>query len=44
MVSKLLPQRLFGLGLVEVGWRRAGVTPLLLWARDDGVQGGQGGA
>jgi hypothetical protein len=32
MVSKLLPQCLLGLGLVEVGRRRAGVLPLLLRA------------
>jgi hypothetical protein len=30
VVSELLPQRLLGLGLVEMGRRRAGVTPLLL--------------
>jgi hypothetical protein len=42
MISKFLPQRLLGLGLVEVGRRRAGVALLLLWARDDGVRGGQG--
>jgi hypothetical protein len=29
VVSKLLPQFLFGLGLIEVGQRCAGVTPLL---------------
>jgi hypothetical protein len=40
VVSKFLPQRLLGLGLVEVGRRRAGVTPFLLWARDNGVRGG----
>jgi hypothetical protein len=44
VASKLLPQRLFGLGLVEVGRRCAGVTPLPLWARDNGVRGGQGSA
>jgi hypothetical protein len=44
VVSKFLPQRLLGLGLVEVGQQRAGVTPLLLWARDDGVRGGEGSA
>jgi hypothetical protein len=26
VVSKLLPQRLLGLGLVEVGWRRTGTA------------------
>jgi hypothetical protein len=30
VVSEFLPQRLLGLGVVEVGWRRADVTPLLL--------------
>jgi hypothetical protein len=44
VVSKILPQRVLGLGLVEVGRRRAGLTPLLLWACDDGVRGRQGGA
>jgi hypothetical protein len=30
VVSKLLPQGLLSLGLVEVDWRRAGGLPLLL--------------
>jgi hypothetical protein len=42
VVPKLLPQRLLGLGLVEMGRRRAGVTPSLLWARDGDIRGGQG--
>jgi hypothetical protein len=29
VISKLLPQRLLGLGLVKMSWQRAGVTPLL---------------
>jgi hypothetical protein len=37
MVLKFLPQRLLGLGIIKVGRRRAGVPPLLLWARDNGV-------
>jgi hypothetical protein len=44
VVLKFLPQRLLGLSLVEVGRRRAGVPPLLSWARDDGVRGRRGGA
>jgi hypothetical protein len=44
MVSKLLPQRLLGLGLVEMGWRCTGVTLILLLARDDSVRGGQDSA
>jgi hypothetical protein len=44
VVSKFLPQRLLGLSLVEVSRRRAGVTLLLLWARNDGVRGGKGSA
>jgi hypothetical protein len=30
VVSKLLPQGLLGLGLIEVGWRRTGGLPPLL--------------
>jgi hypothetical protein len=41
VVSKLLPQRLHGLGIVEVDRRRAGVLPLLLWARDGDIWGRQ---
>jgi hypothetical protein len=44
VVSKFLSQCLLRLGLIEVGRRRAGVTPLLLWAHDDGVWGGRGSA
>jgi hypothetical protein len=44
VVSKFLPQRLLGLSLVKVGRRHAGVTLLLLWARDDDVRGGKGSA
>jgi hypothetical protein len=42
VVSKFLPQCLLGLGLIEVGRRRADVTSLLLWAHDDGIWGGRG--
>jgi hypothetical protein len=38
-----LPQRLLGLGLIEVGRRCAGVLPLLLRARHGDVWGGQTG-
>jgi hypothetical protein len=41
VVSKLMPQRLLGLGLVEMSRRRAGVTPLLLRVPDDDIRGGQ---
>jgi hypothetical protein len=41
VVSKLLPPRLLGLGIVEVGRRRAGMLPLLLRVRDGDVWGGQ---
>jgi hypothetical protein len=37
VISKLLPQRLLNLGLVEVGWRRTGWLPLLLQARHGGI-------
>jgi hypothetical protein len=40
VVSKFLPQRLIGLGLVKVGRRRAGMPSLLLWARNNGVWSG----
>jgi hypothetical protein len=43
VVSKFLPQRLLGLGLVKVGRRHTCVTPLLLRAHDDGVWGRQSG-
>jgi hypothetical protein len=42
MVSKLLPQHLLSLGLIEMGQRRASVTPRLLWVCDSDVGGGQG--
>jgi hypothetical protein len=44
MVSRFLPQRLFGLGLLKMSWRRAGMTPLLLWGHDDDVRHGQDSA
>jgi hypothetical protein len=44
VVSKLLPQRLLGLGLVEVGLRRTGGLPLLLQVRHCGIWGGEAGA
>jgi hypothetical protein len=44
MVTELLPQRLLGLGLVEVGRRRADVVPLLLRARCRAIRGEKGGA
>jgi hypothetical protein len=44
MVSKLLPQRLLGLGLIEMRRRRIDVIPLLLWGRDDDIRGGQDSA
>jgi hypothetical protein len=37
VVSKLLPQRLLSLGIVEVGQWHAGVLPLLLWAHDGDI-------
>jgi hypothetical protein len=43
VVAELLPQRLLGLGLIEVGRRCAGVLPLLLRARHGDVWGGQTG-
>jgi hypothetical protein len=43
MVSKLLPQGLLGLGLVEIGWRRTGGLPLLLQAHHAGIWGGDTG-
>jgi hypothetical protein len=42
VVPKLLPQHLLGLGLVEMGRRRASVAQLLLRVRDDNVRGGRG--
>jgi hypothetical protein len=44
VVSKLLPQGLLGLGLVEIGWRRAGGLPLLLRAYHCDIWGGEAGA
>jgi hypothetical protein len=44
VVSKLSPQCLLGLGIIEVGRRRAGVLPLLLRAHDGDIWGGQDGA
>jgi hypothetical protein len=43
MVMELLPQRLLGLGLIEVGRQCTGVLPLLLRARDGDAWGGQAG-
>jgi hypothetical protein len=40
VVSKFLPQRLFGLGLVKMSRRRAGNTSLLLWGRNNDVRCG----
>jgi hypothetical protein len=37
VVPKLLPRRLLGLGLVEVGQRRAAGLPLLLQAHHGGI-------
>jgi hypothetical protein len=39
-----LPQCLLSLGLIKVGWRRAGVPLLLLRARNGDIWGGQAGA
>jgi hypothetical protein len=44
MVSKFLPQRLLGLGLVEVGRRHVGGLPLPLQACHGGIWGGEAGA
>jgi hypothetical protein len=44
MVLKLLPQGLLGLGLVEVGWRRAGGLPLLLQAHHGSIWGEEANA
>jgi hypothetical protein len=44
MVLKLLPQGLLGLGLVEVGWRRAGGLPLLLQSHHGGIWGEEANA
>jgi hypothetical protein len=44
VVSKLLPQGLLGLGLIEVGWRCAGGLPLLLQAHHDCIWGREAGA
>jgi hypothetical protein len=41
VVMELLPQRLLGLGLIEVGRRCTGVLPLRLRARNGDVWGGQ---
>jgi hypothetical protein len=41
VVPKLLPQRLLGLGLVEMGCRRAGALQLLLRVRDGNVRSGR---
>jgi hypothetical protein len=41
VVSKLLPQCLLGLGIVQVGRLRTGVLPLLLGACDGDILGGQ---
>jgi hypothetical protein len=44
VVSKLLPQPLLSLGIIEVGRRRAGVLPLLSRARHGDIWGGEAGA
>jgi hypothetical protein len=44
VVAELLPQHLLGLGLTEVGRRRACAHPLLLWTRRGVVRSGEGGA
>jgi hypothetical protein len=44
VVAELLPQRLLGLRLAEVGWRYTGVLPLLLRTRHDAIWSGEGGA
>jgi hypothetical protein len=44
MVSKFLPQRLFGLGLVKMGQWHAGMTAFLIWACNDDVRSGQDSA
>jgi hypothetical protein len=41
VVAELLPQRLLGLGLAEVGQRRARALPLRLWTRRGAVWGGR---
>jgi hypothetical protein len=43
MVSKLLPQRLLGLGLVKVGRRHASELLLLLRASNGAIWGREGG-
>jgi hypothetical protein len=40
VVTKLLPQCLLSLGLVEVGWRHVGMAWPLLRVRDGDVRGG----
>jgi hypothetical protein len=42
MVPKLLPWCQLGLGLVEMGRRRADMTSPLLWMCDDDIRSGQG--
>jgi hypothetical protein len=44
VVSKLLPQGLLGMGLVEVDWWRADGLPLSLQAHHSGIWGGEVGA
>jgi hypothetical protein len=41
VVSKLLPQRLFGLGFIEVGRWHVGAAWPPLWMRVDNDRGGQ---
>jgi hypothetical protein len=41
VVLKLLPQRLFGLGLVEVSRRRVGTAQPLFQVRDGDIRGGR---
>jgi hypothetical protein len=43
VVTELLPQLLLGLGLDEVGWRRAGMLPLLLRMRGGATRSWKGG-
>jgi hypothetical protein len=44
VVAELFSQRLLGLGLTEVGRRRARALPLLLWTCRGAVWSGKGGA
>jgi hypothetical protein len=44
VVAELMPQRLLGLGLAEVGRRHARVLLLLLGTRRGAIWSGEGGA